>query len=293
MKKTITVFTPTFNRKSLLPRLYQSLSQQTSKDFVWMIIDDGSTDGTQQLVESWQQENELEIVFYYKENGGMHTGHNAAYQKIDTELNVCIDSDDYMPDDAVEKILSTWESYENKNSVAGIIGLDADKSGTIIGTKIPDGIKIGNLTDLYKKHNVRGDKKLILRTDVVRQYPLYPEYDGEKLVPLGILYLLIGQDYNFLYSNDIYCIVEYQEEGSSGTILKQYKQSPRGFAYARKIEIKYAETLQGSVKAYVHLISSAIFAKDISLLWKDVNPLKSFLLLPIGILLNLWIRLKT
>lgn len=292
MKKKLTVFTPTFNRKTLLPRLYQSLCQQTSKDFVWMIIDDGSTDGTRQLVELWQQENKVEIVFHYKKNGGMHTGHNLAYQKIDTELNVCIDSDDCMPDDAVEKILATWDGYEDKSSVAGIIGLDADKSGNVIGTKNPSEIKIGNLTDLYKKYKATGDKKLVLRTDVVRKYPLYPEYDGEKLVPLGILYLLIGQDYNLIYSNDVYCIVEYQAEGSSGTILKQYKQSPRGFGYARRIQIKYAQNVQDSIKSYVHLISSAIFAKDISLLWKGVNPLKSVLLLPIGILLNLWIRSK-
>src|SRR5690554_1440544 len=100
-KKTITIFTPTFNRAHLLPRLYQSLCSQTSSDFLWLVIDDGSSDGTDELVKEWQEENKIAIEYHFKENGGMHTGHNLAYQVIDTELNVCIDSDDYMPEDAV------------------------------------------------------------------------------------------------------------------------------------------------------------------------------------------------
>lgn len=293
MKKTLTVFTPTFNRKHLLPRLYESLRRQTCQDFIWMVIDDGSTDGTPELIETWKRANAIEIVYHYKNNGGMHSAHNDAYANIDTELNTCIDSDDYMPDDAVAKIITTWKMLQDKETLAGIIGLDADKHGQIIGSKIPEGLHRGNLTDLYKKYKVRGDKKLVLRTDVVRRYPPYPEYDGEKLVPLGILYLMIGRDYQFLYANEVFCIVEYQAEGSSNNILKQYRQSPRGFAYARVIQIQFAEDFRDSMKAYVHLVSSSIFANDIKLLWKGVNPLKSLLAAPMGLLLNLWIRVKS
>lgn len=100
----LTVFTPTYNRAHTLPRTYQSLCRQECKDFVWLVVDDGSTDGTADLVRSWQQEaNGLEIRYIYKENGGMHTAHNAAYEVIDTELNVCIDSDDCLADGAVKK----------------------------------------------------------------------------------------------------------------------------------------------------------------------------------------------
>ena len=88
---------------------YESLKRQTCKDFIWLIIDDGSTDDTKELVDSWILENKVEIRYYYQENQGMHGAHNTAYEKIDTELNVCIDSDDYMPDDAVEKIVSFWK----------------------------------------------------------------------------------------------------------------------------------------------------------------------------------------
>lgn len=290
--KTITVFTPTFNRAYLLPRLYESLCRQSSQDFIWLVIDDGSTDNTKELVEKWKLENKIQIQYHYKENGGMHTGHNAAYRLIKTELNVCIDSDDYMPDDAIEKIMKEWDNIADKSNIAGIIGLDADKNGEIIGTKIPENLTKGSLMDLYNKYKVKGDKKLVLRTDIVREYPEYPEYEGEKLVPLGILYMMMGKDYDFVYKNEVYCIVEYQEEGSSHTIFKQYKQSPRGFAYARKIHIKYADNIKNKVKGYLHLISSALFAKDIQLAFKEVNPFMSLILLPFGLLLNLFIRLK-
>lgn len=290
--KTITVFTPTFNRAHLLPRLYKSLCEQTVKDFIWLIIDDGSSDSTAELVKNWIKEVKIEIQYKFKENGGMHTGHNLAYATIQTELNVCIDSDDYMPKEAIEKIVNLWNSIEDTSIIAGIIGLDTDIGGTILGTVIPGSLVKGTLDELYHKHGVTGDKKLVLRTDIVNKYPSYPEYKGEKLVPLGILYLMIGKDFDFIYSNEVFCIVEYQEEGSSNSILKQYKQSPRGFAYARKIKIYNDKTLKNQFKNYVHLISSSIFAKDISLSYKDVNPVLSLIALPFGVLLNLYIRLK-
>jgi len=289
---TLTIFTPTYNRGHLLLRLYQSLCRQTSKDFIWLVIDDGSSDNTGQLIQDWINEKKIQIKYVYKKNGGMHTGHNKAYRLIKTELNVCIDSDDYMPDNAVEKITNIWNDCYHKENLAGIVGLDVDNQGAIVGTKIPKALEKGNLTDLYKKYEVKGDKKIVLKTSIIYQYPLYPEFETEKLVPLGILYLMIGKDYDFVYSNEVFCVVEYQDEGSSNNILKQYKQSPKGFAYARKIQINFSDDFQDNFKSYIHLVSSAIFANDYSLLWKDVNPLISLLAFPFGIILNFWIRIK-
>ena len=108
MIPTLTIFTPTYNRAYTLHLCYESLKRQTSKDFVWLIVDDGSTDNTKEVVENWISENEVSIRYHYQDNQGMHGAHNTAYELIDTELNVCIDSDDYMPDDAVEKIVLFW-----------------------------------------------------------------------------------------------------------------------------------------------------------------------------------------
>lgn len=288
--KTLTVFTPTFNRAHLLPRLYDSLCKQTSNDFLWLIIDDGSSDGTQELVKQWQAKNTVQIEYYYKENGGMHTGHNVAYTLIKTELNVCIDSDDYMPEEAVEKMIQFWSSLEDKHNYSGFVGLDITEDGTIIGTKFPNNLKSGSYLDLYKK--VTGDKKFVLVTEEVRKYPRYPEYEDEKLVPLGILYMMMGEAKDFAVTNDVYCVVEYQEDGSSNSIFIQYRQSPKGFAYARKEIIRIDKSVTRQVKMYLHLISSSFFAKDLSLAFKKINPIKTFLLYPFGVVFHLYILIK-
>ena len=126
----LTIFTPAYNRAHTLPRTYESLLAQDCKDFVWLVIDDGSQDNTAELIHGWQaQENGFEIQYIYKENGGMHTAHNTAYEHITTELNTCIDSDDKLAPGAVGKIKTAWESVRNKG-YAGLIALDAEGQGT-------------------------------------------------------------------------------------------------------------------------------------------------------------------
>lgn len=116
------------------------MCRQTCKDFEWLIIDDGSTDNTQNLVNSWIKENKIPIRYIHQDNQGMHGAHNTAYRNIETELNICIDSDDYMPDNTVETIHSFWEIYGSEE-LAGMIGLDETKDGKIIGTTFPEDIQ--------------------------------------------------------------------------------------------------------------------------------------------------------
>ena len=288
--KKITVFTSTYNRAFCLPQLYESLCRQTSKDFVWLLIDDGSKDNTEELVKEWILDNRINIKYVKKENGGMHTGHNMAYQLIETELNVSIDSDDFMPENAVELIMNTWAKSKNHN-LAGIVGLDSTQDGIIIGTKLPE-VAQGSFNDIYEKYNCRGDKKVVLRTEIVKKYELYPEHKNEKLVPLGCLYNLIGKDYNFIYANEVYCIVEYLTDGSSHSIFNQYKQSPRGFIHARKVHNKVSKNQFILLKNAIHIGSSAIFAKDICLLKENGRTFWNILMLPFGIMLNGYIRWK-
>ena len=143
----LTVFTPTYNRAHTLPRTYESLVKQDCKEFIWLIVDDGSTDQTEELVRKWQTEKTgFEIRYIYKPNGGMHTAHNTAYENIDTELNVCIDSDDSMAEGAISAILNKWEEVKNEG-YAGLIGLDADVYGQIIGKDIMFPPSIGLLIE--------------------------------------------------------------------------------------------------------------------------------------------------
>ena len=289
--KTITVFTPTYNRAFCIDNCYTSLLNQTNKDFKWLIIDDGSQDDTKALVNSWILENKIEIQYHYQDNQGMHSGHNAAYKIIDTELNVCIDSDDFMPDDAIERILNIWHTRDHSQNLAGIIGLDAFKDGTI-AEKIPERFKYATLSELEVKNKIKGDKKVVLRTDVVKEFPPYPITKEERLVPLGTLYLMIDQKYQYICTNNVFCIIEYLEDGSSKNILKQYRKSPNGFMYSRIIELTYSKSFSYTFSRAMHYISSCLFTK--TWFFTSENPKKgiTLLALPFGFLFHLYILFK-
>lgn len=286
----LTVFTPAYNRAHTLTRTYKSLCEQTNKNFIWMIIDDGSTDNTKELVSKWQSnDNRFEIQYFYKKNGGMHTAHNVAYKNITTELNVCIDSDDAMPIDAVEKILSFWEK-NGSIEVAGIVALDADMTGNILGTELPKEITQTTTTKLYGKFGVTGDKKFIYRTEIINSVPEYPEFEGEKLVPLGYKYNLVAQKYEMLLMNDVVCLVDYQTDGSTNTILKQYLQSPRGFAASNAVAMQSSESYFDRMKSVIHYIAECRIARDP--MWLKNSPRKfvTLLLYPLGFAAEKYIR---
>lgn len=288
----LTVFTPAYNRVQTLPRTYESLKRQNCKDFVWLIVDDGSSDNTAELVRNWQlEERSFEIRYIFKENGGMHTAHNTAYANIDTELNVCIDSDDEMADGAIQKIKDKWESVKNSN-YAGIIGLDADlNSGKIIGKGFFDGVEETTLVGYYAAGGL-GDKKLVYRTDVITKYPEYPVFEGEKYVALEYKYRLIDQDYKLAVLNDVLCNVEYQLDGSTGTMYKQYIKNPKGFAFWRKICMQYPRNRKRVFIDCIHYVAESLIAGNKHYI--SESPMKGLtaLVSPAGILLKWHIENK-
>ena len=287
---TLTVFTPTYNRAYILQRCYESLVRQTSKDFIWLIIDDGSTDNTKSLVDQWiKEKNEFEIKYVYKENGGMHTGHNKAYELIDTELNVCIDSDDFMPDNSVELIVDFWSKY-GSNRYSGIVSLDNDDKGNIIGTKLPNKKSI-KLCDFYDMGG-KGDKNLIYRTDIMKKYPPYPEFQGEKFVPLDYKYLLADQEYDLLILNEPTCTVEYMEDGSSKNMFRQYYKNPRGFSFMRKVHMIYDKKLINKFKNCIHYVSGSLIIKNRKFLVESPKKFMTLLAYPFGCILYLIILRK-
>lgn len=285
----LTIFTPAYNRARTLGRTYESLKKQKCKEFIWLIIDDGSLDRTYQLVKEWQQEdNGFEIRYIYKENGGMHTAHNVAYENIDTELNVCIDSDDCLADDAVENIISKWNEVSDKN-YAGIIGLDADFQGNIIGKSFPSTLQETTLAGYYA-HGGSGDKKLVYRTDVVNQYPPYPVFTGEKYVALAYKYRLIDQDYKLAVLNKVLCNVEYQPDGSSATMWKQYIKNPQGFSFWRKVCMKYPESRKRLIIDSIHYVSNSILAKNMHYIKESPRKGLTILVSPIGLCLAIYTK---
>lgn len=289
MAKTLTIFTPAYNRAYTLHLGYEALLRQTCQDFEWLIIDDGSTDNTRELVSGWIKENKIPIRYHYQENQGMHGAHNTAYRLITTELNTCIDSDDYMPDNAVEKIVTFWKKY-GSNQVAGIIGLDADFQGNIIGTTFAEKqTTLGNFYALGGK----GDKKMIYRTEIINKYPEYPLFKGEKYVSLGYKYELIDQDYPLLTLNEVLVKVEYRPDGSSMNMFRQYIKNPQGFAFIRKSSMQLAPTAKRRFMEAIHYVSSSLILKNKRFLQESPKKLLTLCAIPFGIALYLFIRFKT
>ena len=285
----LTIFTPAYNRAHTLPRTYESMCAQNCKDFIWLIVDDGSSDNTADLVRQWQETDAVfEIRYIYKENGGMHTAHNTAYEHIDTELNTCVDSDDALAPGAVEKILCKWAQVKDRG-YAGIIALDSDFDGRVIGKGFPEGLTETTVIGYYAAGG-SGDKKLVYRTDIIKQYPPYPVFEGEKYVSLSYKYRLIDQSYKMAVLDEVVCRVEYQPDGSTGTMWQQYLKNPRGFAFWRKVCMQYPYSTKRMAIDCIHYVSSSIIAGNKHFIAESPKKALTLLCLIPGWLLSAMVR---
>lgn len=292
--KTLTIFTPTYNRAHTLPRTYASMIRQTSKDFIWLIIDDGSTDSTRQLAVQWITEGKVDIRYIHKENGGLFTGYNTAFLNIDTELNMCVDSDDFIPDDAVEVINRTWRE-RGDDRFCGIIGLDFYlDSGKPIGGFFPDELKECYYLDLYTKKIHIGDTKQVMRTDLMRAVAPQVGFEGEKNFNPVYMLLQVCDERPMIVLNRNLCTVEYQQDDSmSKAILKQYFNSPRSFSKLRRLEMTLKRSdLRNILRVTTHYIATCIIARDRRIIADSPRKLLTITMLPAGALLYLYLRNK-
>ena len=257
--KTLTVFTPTYNRAHTLERLYRSLCSQTCQDFDWLVIDDGSTDETTALIQRFIDEGRIPIRYTFKENGGLYTGYNTAYANIDTELNVCIDSDDTMPADAVEKILSQWRT-RGADRYCGLLGLDVDMdTGQPLGGRFPEGMTECFFPELYARSIHRGDTKQVMRTDLMKEVAPQVGFPGEKNFNPVYMLLQVTDKYPILVVND------QKGDSMSRNIWRQYLDSPRSFAKMRRLEMRLRHTTPLSrMRCALHYAVESLIALTVS-----------------------------
>lgn len=231
MKKFLTIFTPTYNRARTLPRLYSSLCSQSCQDFVWLVVDDGSTDGTGQLIAQYIAEEKISIQYYFQENQGKPAAHNFAVTQADSELFVDVDSDDWLPETAMQRIRKIWK--EQKGTSQGVIGI-LGKRG-----KIKDGQveaittwKGGNcyatLLDAQRKYALTGDTILAFRTDTLRKTS-FPRFEGESFVPESYLYDQLEQFGPLYLADEILYLCEYQSDGLTAHMHEINAKNPRGY----------------------------------------------------------------
>lgn len=225
----ITVFTPTFNRAYILENLYRSLQRQHFADFEWLIVDDGSTDDTSQLVAGWMAENNpFPIRYARQENGGKCRAINHGLKLAQGELFFTVDSDDYLTDDALEKV-ARWEQELPKDGrfcgFCGNLGLTPEQTPNRC---FPGGYRDATALDRYA--DIDGERAYAFYTDIHRQY-LYPEFPGEKFLTEAVVWDKMAHDgYRLRFYNDIIRIYAYKEDGLTKAGYQVFLDNPQGTA---------------------------------------------------------------
>lgn len=235
-KYKITVFTPTFNRGYIIENLYKSLQRQSYKNFQWIVIDDGSEDDTEKLFEKWMSENNLFDITYKKvKNGGKHRAINIATEIAEGELFFIVDSDDYLTDYALEKVIKWEATIKNKNEFAGVAGVRGYSINSRIGNTFK-GEYIDATSLERNKNNITGDKAEVFYLDILKKYK-FPEFEGEKFVTEKVVWNQIAYDgYKIRWFNEIIYICDYLEDGLTKSMSRIELENPKALALSMKLD---------------------------------------------------------
>ena len=223
----ITIITPSYNRAYIIRKAYESLLAQTSKDFEWLIIDDGSKDNTKKVVEEFINENKIKIRYYYKENGGKHTALNLGIKKAKGDYILILDSDDRLTPNAVSRVLEVWKKYKSENEIACLSFSKVYKNNKKIGKEYIGTEIRSNHIDFRCNQELTGDMCEIYRTKVLRKHP-FPVFNNEKFLSEAIVWNKIGSNYDTIYMNEGIYIAEYLNDGLSKNWFKLVVNSPLG-----------------------------------------------------------------
>jgi glycosyltransferase involved in cell wall biosynthesis len=257
---TFTVFTPTYNRAHLLPRVYESLKQQTFRDFEWLIIDDGSTDNTREVVHAWQPIAPFPIRYIAQPNGGKHTAVNRGAREAQGNLLAILDSDDWYLPQALDRFLHHWNSIPEpaRAGFAGVTGLCAYESRELIGSRFPQDVFDSDPIDLRYRHNVQGEKSGVVRTEVLRQFP-YPE-DVGKYISESVVWNRIARNYKTRFINEVLTVKEFQPGGITrdGRLLQVRNSKASLFTCQELLAIADRLPLKMKVKTYSNYVRHSL-----------------------------------
>ena len=254
----LTIFTPTYNRCDLLKRTYGSLIRQKCKDFSWLIVDDGSYDGTKEVVSKWISEKIIDIKYVYQKNQGKHIAFNTAVSLIESGLFFTVDSDDWLPENSVQLIKSNEKNLAN-STVAGMIALKAFSNCKLISGKFPNEIRYSTLMDLFYQ-GFSGERSIIYKVEILKKFP-FPK-TNEKFVPEGCVYDLIDNCYSLFVINDVLTICEYQEDGLSSNPYKLMYNNPTGYKIYYSNRINFARSFKERISYCIRYNCFASLSKD-------------------------------
>lgn len=265
MSKALTIFTPTYNRAYILPQLYNSLKKQTIKDFEWLIVDDGSSDNTKELVNMWIDEKLVHIRYIMQKNSGKMKAHNTGVQNSDTELFFCVDSDDYIVDDAVEKVLNKWDSLSinEQKSLAGMVGYRGISEDFPIGNRFPENVERDSLSGFYQK-GLSGDTSLIFRTEVIKKFP-FPIIGKEKFITEAYVYDQIDRSYQLCAIPEVLTICEYRKDGLTRNLSNVTFRNPCGYVAYNLQRGNFSKTTKECFLFYVRASAFSKYTKNVQM----------------------------
>lgn len=281
MKHLITILTPAYNRASLLPRLFDSLLRQTSKDFEWIVVDDGSTDDTREVVANLKEKcgGAFPMGYVYKANGGKHMAINIGAERARGELLFIADSDDLLTDDALETVANSWHDISDDKSFAGIAGLDiAMDTREVIGSGLPQEHIDCNAIDIRYRHHVTGDMKEVFRTEVLREFP-FPEFAGERFCPEQLVWFRMARRYRLRYINKPIYIADYQPDGITAGITRARMRNPSAsmLTYAELTEcpVPFLVKVKAAINfwRFWHCRTATSVVPRVALRWHWLRPL--------------------
>ena len=235
------VFTPTYNRAYCLSDLFDSLCCQTAMQFEWLIVDDGSTDNTKELVESFKASSPFPITYIWQSNGGKQRAFNTGVQNCNSELFMCVDSDDTVPADMVISVLEKWRSVRNNPEVAGVIGMDGKDATTPLQSSIPKDLQYTTIWDLYYKHHHKGDTAQAHRTEILARFP-FDVAPNEKFIAETSVFHQIDQHYKLAVIPKILIIANYRADGYTANARKVARENPIGYVKHKRMLVEYADT---------------------------------------------------
>lgn len=277
----ITILTPTYNRASLLPRLFDSLLRQTNKDFEWIVVDDGSTDDTREVVANLKEKcgGAFPMDYVYKANGGKHMAINMGVTRAQGELFFIVDSDDLLTDDALETVANSWHDISDDKSFAGIAGLDiAMDTREVIGSGLPQEHIDCNAIDIRYRHHVTGDMKEVFRTEVLREFP-FPEFAGERFCPEQLVWFRMARRYRLRYINKPIYIADYQPDGITAGITRARMRNPSAsmLTYAELTEcpVPFLVKVKAAINfwRFWHCRTATSVVPRVALRWHWLRPL--------------------
>tara|TARA_A100001015_G_C15006600_1_gene720996 strand:- start:344 stop:1255 length:912 start_codon:yes stop_codon:yes gene_type:complete len=255
----ITILTPTFNRQHTLRRVYESLLNQDFQLFEWLIIDDGSTDLTGNLIQELKKSSPFQIRYKYQSNGGKHRAHNTGVQLAKGILTTILDSDDELIKDAVEMIWKSWKSIPKgeRSLYCGIWGNSVNQNGVKIGTEIKSPFIDGKLFDLTQKKIIIGEKLPSFRTEILKKHPFPTKINCNEYVPEGVVWIEISEEYKMRFLSDSLRIY-YQDIEDEKTIMNIVKNDNYGYFGKLMFSIKILNIVKNYFPKYILIFSKHI-----------------------------------